>query len=154
MRLQDILTEYMILGQWKPRDYGKRLTDRMLCLGPPRLLREYAETVTLHFLDSSSRLQIPRDYFEFTRSLNVNYGEQLLYLEASENDSLDLFILGLVRASRLLYTTSDMTSSGEILGILTDLASLGTAEFREFTGRTGIILEPWIYESNRKTLEL
>jgi hypothetical protein len=150
MKQSEILHEFLILNTWTPEIYSKVLKDRYL--DHRSLIREYGNKVILYFMDSGQTLDIPRDYIQLMRSLDVGSGERLHYSEVLGSNRLDLFISGLAKAVKLLDTTTGL--SEDLKEVLLGLARLGTVEFRNFLAKHGILLKPWFYEEPGKTLEL
>lgn len=146
----EILKEYLYLNPYQPPKPRKFLKDTII--SGTALFREYRNTGTLYFLKTPQTIVIPVSYLDLWRSLDVSYGEPLLYIPIQGLSRLDLFIVGLEKFVKYLDTVTESTPDG--LELLLVLARLGTSEIREFLDNLGVNFKPWTFESIQKTLEL
>ena len=136
-RPREALIDHVYLN---PPDPGFRVPEMLLdrVLSPTVVLRVYQDVFEFHFLDSSRIIKIPGLWIRVWRDLDRTSGEE----------RLDLFILGFLRLTRLLYQT--VGQDHEVLDLLWTLIHMKTAEVRQFL-RNMIKLDPWEIEENNNT---
>ena len=140
-RPREALIDHVYLN---PPDPGFRVPEMLLdrVLSPTVVLRVYQDVFEFHFLD------IPGLWIRVWRDLDRTSGEELLMTEMSGLKRLDLFILGFLRLTRLLYRT--VGQDHEVLDLLGTLIHMKTAEVRQFL-KNMIKLDPWEIEENNNT---
>jgi len=146
-RPREALLDHVYLN---PPDPGFRVPEMLLdrVLSPTVVLRVYQDVFEFHFLDSSRIIKIPGLWIRVWRDLDRTSGEELLMTEMSGLKRLDLFILGFLRLTRLLYQTAGQDH--EVLDLLWTLIHMKTAEVRQFL-KNMIKLDPWEIEEENNT---
>lgn len=128
--IESIFNEYIYLNRKEILDTGWTtlyLTDT--AISDYVFYRDYGETVQFLYLYSGMSLIIPQEYMKtFFMFQSTKYEEIICKKPES---SLDAFILGMSKVSRIISRKLCNDDPLELLEIIKDLCTIGTEEFRE-----------------------
>ena len=148
--MKQIFKEFYLMSKGDKDPEGK-LKD--ILIREDVVMRLWAPGMILQFLTTGTYLTVPRNYLCLGIKLFGHSGDRILFENPPQQDKVDRFIYYLNKLSQWWVLSYSKVDSKDFLSTVSELCSIGTADFREYTKESfGLNLSYWELCSLNKNL--
>lgn len=128
--MKQIFKEFYLMSKGDKDPEGK-LKD--ILIREDVVMRLWAPGMILQFLTTGTSLTVPRSYLCLGIKLFRHSGDRILFESPPQQDKVDRFIYYLNKLSQWWVMSYSKVDSKDFLSTVSELCSIGTADFREYT---------------------